>query len=92
MKDIGCKKVAGLEYNQVLVEKSKQDFRDIKIHCGNMLTFTGYEQYDILYAYNPLRDDNLMIEALYHIIKNMKVGASFYFYNARLKREDLKKI
>jgi len=89
MKDIGCKEAAGLEYNKILVEKSKSYFPNIEVYRGDLLEFTGYNTYDILYTYNPISKNSMMYKALIHIIQNMKIGATLYYANYNLSHNTL---
>ena len=89
MKDLGCKTAAGVEYNKILAEESKTYYPEIEIHHANMLTFSEYDKYDILYAYNPLSNSEMMAQALCYIIENMNIGATFYFSNFGINPEKL---
>ena len=89
MKELGCKTVAGLEFNDFLVQEAKTYYPDVEMQQADMLTFPDYGKYDILYSYNPLSSGKMMIEALCHIIENMKIGAVFYFNNFMVEPKKL---
>jgi len=45
----------------------------------DMLTFQKYNEFDILYTYNPIINKELMFKAIDYIYDNMKPGAVLYF-------------
>lgn len=45
-----------------------------RIHQGDGLTWTGYDQYDVIYFYRPLRDDDALAKLENHIISQARPG------------------
>lgn len=58
---------------------------------GDLLTH-NFKEYDILYSYNPIKDQLTMIKGLKNIINTMKSGAVFYFKPASVDYKQLEKL
>jgi len=82
-KIAGCKESKGLEFDKVYVRLDNRQM----LFEGNLLTH-DFSEYDILYSYNPIRDEDLMVEGLENIIKTMKKEATLYFNVASSKVQD----
>lgn len=77
MQILNCKEAKGLEIQDIYVNLDRSN----TLIKGDILKY-NFKEYDILYAYNPIRDQNLMDKGLERIVKTMKPGATFYFANA----------
>lgn len=76
-KILGFGKVSGLEFDAVYV--ALDDFK--LLFQGDLLTH-DFKDYDILYSYNPINNNELMIKGIENIIATMKKGAILYFVSA----------
>ena len=66
-----------------------------RIFRGNILNYNGYEKYDVLYYYVPIKEIRLMLKAAKRIHNQMKVGAIIYpvqFYGLFRSSEKFKSI
>lgn len=79
-KIAGCKTSVGLEFDKIFVKLDEDEL----LFEGNLLRH-DFKSYDILYSYNPIKDEELMIEGLKNIINTMKKGAILYFNAASYK-------
>ena len=72
--------VYGIEYD---LESSKiaESLTDSKVVCGDILTFDGYADFDVIYYYTPIRDVDKMRKFLEKIINDMKVGGIIVSYS-----------
>lgn len=77
----------GLEISDVYLTLDKSK----KLIKGDILKF-NFKDYDIIYSYNPIRDNKLMIKGLKNIIKTMKNGAVLYYLDSNINPTQLKKL
>ena len=76
------KNLVSLEYNINLCDFVNSNELGFKAIQGDLLTYTDYSDYDILYSYNPLSNSGLMEKGILQIIDNMKKDQIFIFNNA----------
>ena len=74
--------VTGIESNPYYADIAKQlvrdcDFDSAKIEVIDIREFTHYGDYDILYAYSPLKDWNNQLSFRNRVKDEMKSGATF---------------
>lgn len=86
--DIGCgvglklvqaaavfEKVTGLEYEAHRAEQAADLMgRRAEVDCGDALVYDGYGRFDILYAFRPIADEDLMAEAERRMIDQTRAG------------------
>jgi 2-polyprenyl-3-methyl-5-hydroxy-6-metoxy-1,4-benzoquinol methylase len=65
----------GLEYNEKIYSMAKRMMGPHRIFKGDMNKFTEYNQYDILYYYQPICQNKTMLEFAKKLAKVMKCGA-----------------
>lgn len=82
-KILGFKESKGLEIDPLYV---KLDYNNFLIQ-GDILKY-DFKDYDILYAYNPIKDHGTMLKGLKNIVKTMKPGATLYFNSASSQVDD----
>lgn len=90
----------GLEYNQLVIDTIDTHRKMSPFHYGGIYlapVFQGnlleydFKDYDVLYAYSPIRDHTMMLDGIDNIIKTMKQGAVFYFQSTmRMNSDELK--
>lgn len=64
----------GLEINKKYAEIAGECVGVNRIICGDGTTFSNYDQYDVIYFYNPMPSDEIETA----IIRNAKKGAIIY--------------
>ena len=69
----------GFDYDMGYVEAGQDTMKAIgasqsEIFYANALTYEGYDTYDIIYFYRPLRDEVLLAQMQQHIIRTARPG------------------
>lgn len=82
VKAIGFKEAKGLEYNTFLVDKSYGELIQ-----GDILSY-DFSGWDVIYSYNPLSSQEMMVQGLLNIMDTMSKGSTFIFYSASSAMED----
>ena len=71
--------VNGIEYNTTAHRLCKavmaENYSQGKVIKGDILTFKGYKDYDVIYYYVPIDNSVLMKKFTKYLAKNMKIGA-----------------
>jgi hypothetical protein len=86
MSIMGFAKSMGLEYQDLYVNL-EPDW----LFQGDLLDY-DFKEWDVLYSYNPIQNEALMIKGIDNIIATMKSGAIFYFLPSSGAGQYLKKL
>jgi hypothetical protein len=76
MKSMGFKKSKGLEYQELFVKLDPE-----WLFKKDILKY-NFKDWDVIYSYNPIQNNELMCKGIDNIINTMKPGAIFYFCSA----------
>ena len=64
----------GIELNPVLFNISKQIYPEIKFHEMNILEFNNYSDFDIIFYFIPIADDELQLKLKMKIENDIRIG------------------